>query len=76
MALPKILKNLLSLPTAAFVEDAVMDHVQDFCRRLKGVSCWLDRYGNLLACYRYRPRQVIPLVFTAHLDHPALWPRK
>ena len=33
MALPKILWDLLSLPTAAFVETAVSDYVRAFCRR-------------------------------------------
>ena len=70
MPLPRILKDLLILPTASFVENAVLDYVQGVCRRLRGVNCWPDRHGNLLACYRYRPRPVTPLVFAAHADHP------
>lgn len=70
MSLPKILKDLLSLPTAAFVEDAVMAYVVKACEKLSGVSYKFDRYGNLLAHYRYRPRGVPPVVFTAHTDHP------
>ena len=70
MPLPRILKDLLRLPTASFVETAVLERVRSICERLKGVSCRYDRYGNLLACYRHRPRAVTPLVFTAHTDHP------
>jgi len=71
MPLPKILQDLLSLPTATFVESAVMDCVSRFCRRLGGVRVKSDHYGNLRARYRYRPRRVTPLVFSAHTDHPS-----
>ena len=70
MAVPKILKELFSLPTASFAESAIADRIRSFCRPLKGVSCRCDRYGNLLVHYRHRPRPVTPLVFAAHLDHP------
>lgn len=70
MPLPKILSDLLSLPTATFVESAVLDYVRQFCRKTAGVSVTADRYGNLLARYRRRPRGVTPLVFSAHTDHP------
>ena len=70
MALPKPLKDLLSLPTAAFEESAVMDHILGVCKKLSGVSTQFDRYGNLLTRYRYRPPATPPLVFTAHTDHP------
>jgi putative aminopeptidase FrvX len=71
MPLPKILQDLLSLPTAPFVEAAVLGYVSEFCRRTAGVSVRPDRYGNLLARYRYRPRNTLPLVFSAHTDHPS-----
>ncbi len=70
MALPKILSDLLSLPTATFVETAVEGYVRAFCRRRPAVSASSDRYGNLLVRYCYRPRNVTPLVFSAHMDHP------
>jgi putative aminopeptidase FrvX len=70
MPIPKTLKDMLALPTAAFAERAVMDYVTAACRRLPGVSTTFDRYGNLLAHYRYRPRRVTPLIFAAHTDHP------
>jgi len=70
MPVPRILADLLRLPTATFVETAVLAYVERFCRRLTGVRCRFDRYGNLLAHYRHRPRPVTPLVFAAHTDHP------
>jgi len=70
MPLPRMLGDLLSLPTATFVESAVADHIRSICQRLPGVSLTADRYGNLLAHYRLRPRGVAPLVFSAHMDHP------
>ena len=76
MALPKILKELLSLPTATFVETAVEQYVRRFCRRTPAVSASEDRYGNLLVRYRRRPRNVTPLVFSAHMDHPAFVARE
>lgn len=76
MAMPKILRDMLSLPTATFVETAVSDYVRAFCRRRPGVSASSDRYGNLLVRYRYRPRDVSPLVFSAHMDHPGFVARE
>lgn len=70
MPIPQTLKDLLSLPTAAFVEHAVLEYVRNACRKLAGVRVKIDRYGNLLAHYRNRPRAKTPLVFTAHTDHP------
>lgn len=68
--LPRLLKSLLNLPTAAFVEDAVLDYVEHVCSALQGVSVQRDAYGNLLAHYRLSPPEHRPLVFTAHTDHP------
>lgn len=70
MAIPRILKDLLTLPTAPFVETAVMNHVRAFCRLLPSVRTSVDQHGNLLARYRYLPPKRTPLVFTAHTDHP------
>jgi putative aminopeptidase FrvX len=71
MPLPKVFKELLSLPAAAFAETAVLDYVRRFCRRLGRTSVGADRYGNLLAHYRYGRRRGPAPVFTAHTDHPA-----
>ncbi|MFH1749197.1 MAG: hypothetical protein ABIG44_19370 [Planctomycetota bacterium] len=70
MPVPKVLRDLLTLPTATFAEDAVLKYLCAACRPLRGVSCKCDRHGNLLACYRYRPPGTTPLVFVAHTDHP------
>ena len=70
MALPKVLKDLLNLPTAPFLESAVYDYLVAACRGLTGVRLRTDRYGNLLAHYRHQPRKITPLAFAAHMDHP------
>lgn len=70
MALPKILNDLLSLPTAPFVEHAVLDYVRRLCAKTTGVTLSADRHGNLLARYRNAPGKARPLVFSAHTDHP------
>jgi endoglucanase len=71
MSLPKVLKELLSLPTAPFVEDAVLDYVRAFCGRLSCTRVKRDRHGNLLAHYRNMAhRSGPPPLFTAHTDHP------
>jgi putative aminopeptidase FrvX len=70
MPLPRILRDLLNLPTAAFCETAVMEHLEAACGRLAGVTTRFDRAGNLLAHYRHQPREVRPLAFMAHTDHP------
>jgi len=71
MPLPRVLKQMLTPPTAAGREDAVLDVIRTLCEPLSGVSLAADRHGNLLARYRHRPRRVTPLVFGAHTDHPA-----
>jgi putative aminopeptidase FrvX len=70
MPLPKVLKDLLALPTAPFAERAVMDHLERACRSLAGVKVAYDRHGNLMAHYRHAPRTKVPLAFVAHTDHP------
>lgn len=76
MALPKILKSMLSLPTATFVEHAVMDFIERQCRRMSGVTTTYDRYGNLLARYRRQPHDISPVIFSAHTDHPGFIARE
>jgi len=71
MAIPKLLKDLLTIPTAPFVEHAVLDYVRAACGRYAGLSVKADRCGNLLVRYRHHPpRRRTPLVFSAHTDHP------
>lgn len=70
MNLPKTLRDLLALPTATYLENAVYDRLEAACRRLGGVTWRYDRYGNLLAHYRRGSRSTPPLAFVAHTDHP------
>lgn len=64
----KILKEVLSLPTAPFHEGSVMCYVIKHAAKL-GLKVGVDRYGNIIVRYRRgAPRQ--PVVFTAHMDHP------
>lgn len=70
MELPAVLGELLSLPTAAFVEREVQAYVRRACAALPGVTTQDDRYGNILARYCHAPRDVSAVVFTAHMDHP------
>ncbi len=70
MAFPRVLKEVLSLPTAPFAEGYVIEYVQRFCDVLSGVDVTEDEHGNLLATYRCDPHDRTPVVFTAHMDHP------
>lgn len=70
MTVPEPLRTLLSLPTAPFVESAVLSHLEASCRKLAGVRVRYDRHGNLLAHYRGIPPKPAPLAFVAHTDHP------
>lgn len=69
-SIPAVLRDMLALPTAAFVEHAVLDYIRARCAALPGVTVRSDRYGNVLARYRRQPRGPTPLVFAAHTDHP------
>ncbi len=70
MRLPAVLRDLLTLPTAPFVERAVLDYIETACRRLDGVGVHYDEHGNLVAHYRRQSRGGAPLAFVAHTDHP------
>jgi putative aminopeptidase FrvX len=80
VTLPAVLRDILALPTAAFVEHAVLEYVRRWCARLPGVTVREDRCGNVLARYRHGPasrrkdldrrRPRPPLAFAAHTDHP------
>lgn len=64
----KILREVLSLPTAPFHEGTVMCYVIQHTARL-GLKVSADKYGNIIVRYRRgTPRQ--PVIFTAHMDHP------
>lgn len=71
MTLPRLLAELLSLPTAPFVEHAVLQYIRDFLAGLTGIRLKTDIHGNLLAHYRTTGRKPQPpIAFTAHTDHP------
>lgn len=71
MALPRVLREMLALPTAAFVETAVLDYVCGMCGKMSHTDLSEDGHGNLLVRYRRQPpRKTRPLVFSAHTDHP------
>lgn len=77
MPIPKILREMLTLPTAPFVETAVLDYVRRTVATIPSASIRADRWGNLLVHLRRKhiPNKILkssrtPLVFTAHTDHP------
>jgi endoglucanase len=65
----RILHEVCSLPTAPFVEDAVMAYAREFARQ-RGISISEDRTGNLLLELPGSKRPSPRWVFTAHMDHP------
>ncbi|MFN0135037.1 MAG: hypothetical protein ACKVS9_02855, partial [Phycisphaerae bacterium] len=71
VTLPKTLAELLTLPTAAFVEGAVMDYLTRVCDGLPHTTTRFDEWGNLVVRYRNAPpKGHRAVVFTAHTDHP------
>ncbi len=67
----RILHDLMLLPTAPFAEHFMIDFVERFCERRKGVTLKRDTAGNLLLHVRRGKRRVArPVCITAHLDHP------
>ncbi len=68
--MPVMLRELLDLPTAPYLEGHVADYVSAVIGKLGGVDLKRDRYGNLLAHYRRGSRKTSPMCFVAHMDHP------
>jgi endoglucanase len=69
----RIIRELLSLPTAPFAEGHVIRHVRSFVRQRPSLSLTEDKVGNLLIHYRAQrggKRIARPVCFAAHLDHP------
>jgi len=67
----RILHEMLSIPTAPFAEHMVIDYVERFCARRKGVTLEHDAVGNILLHVRRGDRRIArPVCITAHLDHP------
>jgi len=63
-----ILRDVLTLPTAPFREQAVVDYIRRFAAD-HGLKFSQDGGGNVLVRYR-RGRGGAKWVFTAHMDHP------
>lgn len=67
----RIVLEMLSLPTAPFVEGAVVSYLERFCESRPSLKLTRDRAGNLLVHLRRGRRRVKrPICLTAHLDHP------
>lgn len=71
----KWLMELTGIPTAAGREDRVIEWVTRWVKRRKSLSLRRDAAGNLLITGRGR-RSKRPILFTAHLDHPAFVVRR
>lgn len=72
----KILRSLLSQPTAPFHEEAIAAEVHRWAGR-RGVAFARDPAGNVLLEYRKgRPRGGARWVFSAHMDHPGFVARR
>ncbi len=66
-----ILRNVLSLPTAPFAEQHILDHIRSFVAARPLLSLREDKAGNQLVHYRRGKGQTPrPICLTAHLDHP------
>ncbi len=75
MAMPDVLRELLSLPTAPFAEHAVLDALRRMLDPLRGVTLRSDAAGNLVARYRGAAGGR-PIAFSAHTDHPGFVARR
>ena len=69
----RILKDLVNLPTAPFVEGCVIDYIRRFVAGRPQLTTSADRFGNLRV--RYTPTGADrskgrPVLFAAHMDHP------
>jgi len=67
-----ILRDVLSLPTAPFCEEAVVEYVRRFANARK-LTFRRDKGGNVVLRYRgpvARGRRPLRWVFAAHMDHP------
>lgn len=68
-----ILRQVINLPTAPFVEGQVIRYIEGFIARRPRLRLGADPFGNLLV--RYTPKRKArrlgrPILFAAHMDHP------
>ncbi len=74
-----ILKQMVDLPTAPFVETHVVQYIRDFVAARPQLRLRRDRFGNLMV--KYTPKRPVkkpgrPMLFAAHMDHPGFIARK
>jgi len=76
-----VLRTVVDLPTAPFVEGYVAEFIRRFVARRPSLRLRSDQFGNLLV--RYAPRGRIkaqgrqrPILFAAHMDHPGFIARR
>jgi len=73
----RILREMLTIPTAPFAEHRVIAYLERFCKGRKGLTVSRDRAGNVLVRVRRGTRTVRrPVCLTAHLDHPGFVAQK
>lgn len=75
-----LLKRVVDLPTAPFVEGHVAAFVREFVAQRSQLRLKRDRFGNLLVKYapKGRARKPVsrPILFAAHMDHPGFVARE
>jgi len=75
----RILKQMVDLPTAPFVETHVVRYIEDFVAARPQLRLRRDRFGNLMVKYTpKRPAKKLgrPVLFAAHMDHPGFIARR
>jgi endoglucanase len=63
-----LVRDVVSIPTASYLEGGVREYVRAFARE-RGLEHSEDEYGNAYVRYQ-RGRARRPLVLGAHMDHP------
>lgn len=63
--------ELTSIPTAAAREHRVVRWINEWLKARRNLAVRRDRYGNILISRKGARRGGRPVLFTAHLDHPA-----
>lgn len=66
----KWVKQLTSIPTASGCEHRVVAWIENWLKARKGLGARRDKYGNIVVFIKGN-RTGPPVLFTAHLDHPA-----
>ena len=71
----KWLLEITALPTAAGQEWRVVDWIERWASKQKGIKLRKDKFGNIVLS-QMRSSTKKPIYITAHLDHPAFVVRK